>query len=553
MKTQSILKFLSLIWVSTLIYSCDPGIDLSSVDTTVEIDQALVIPIGEVNVTTKNLLEQIGTLSKNITNGESVGDPVTNGIFLITELNKQYDIPPLDLLKKYSPFSLRYNLPYNPLVTTFGANNNFPDILDSLDLGYNHSNDLERVDEIEIESASFSVMVGVEGFNVQPSNLKVTLNFPYLTKNGVPISETINLNSFNQDYPITLTNFKLVTNGKTKLPMIIKIGIGNNPVNITSQPVIKIDIKIKKPLPFKVAYGKFLINSMSEKILTVPLDVLNELPDLRFYDPRGLIQIKSNLGNKLKFHINYVKAFNKTSYVKAIFANGKDSITEYLNERRNSIDDTDTIINNLEPINRLNGQTDKLFGTENKYDSLQYKFSLESDFSDPVKMFITPNMYLKANIKIQVPMQLKDSFDYTGTIKDVGIALKDIEEGDLVLNITNGLPGKVKFFMRFPNPANPGTFINDTTYTIIIDAPQLDNEGIVVSAQPQAPITIALTKAQLENLKKATDMTYTLRMVAKDEKNGGLDKLMYFSNKDYFKVKLGVYLKANTSIDLINN
>ncbi|MEI7502284.1 MAG: hypothetical protein WCJ61_03285 [Paludibacter sp.] len=560
MKKQTILKFLALLWVSTLFFSCDPGIDLSKLDTSVQIDQSLIVPIGEANVSIQDLLTQLKF------DNELGSDP--DSIMFETNLEKSYSVPPMNLLKnavtfkKSFPITVPFPLPFIPVeantdITPYIGSNEFP-----IDLGYN-SNASERMDSIEVNLATLGVTItdvsGIVNFTtgakIDPKDLNIKLIFPKIKKGGSILKINIPTDkSFGQLHSIDITNFKMYTQGSIGLPMQIEFTTGVNKIKINSSANIGFELKMTA-LNFKVAYGKFALNGLTSNTLTIPLDMLSSIPKgLRFADPRATITVESNLGAKIKFHIDYVKAFSKNNPSSTVFAkfdNGFDSITETLSKRATY--PGQIVFNNLKTLDKTNGQTYNLFDTSVQHDSLEYKFSVKSDPTDPQTMFFTPDMYMKANIKVQVPLQLQagSSVEMKDTILIEGdkINLGSVDSCSLILDVTNKLPARVALIASFPD-VNNSLIIPDQTY--YIEAPTLNYLGLVDFNQTFAlqKIKVMLTKEQTIKLKTAKKMIYTLRFIGEKKEDSGVltPKLMYFEKKNSFNVKLGFYVKANTTI-----
>ena len=556
MKKQTILKFLLIMWVSTtLLTSCDPGIDLSKTDTTVLIDQSLVMPVGELNVSIQDLLKQF-----NFEN--SLGsDP--DSILFETNITKEYSVPPMDLLKNAVPFTKSFPLNVN-FPTPVPANFEIPPaVLGStnfeIDLGYNKNTD-ERMDSIVVNLVTLGVKIkdvtgiknAITGEDIQPYDLNVTLIFSKI-KNGKGTIIIPTNGSFGQIHNIDITNFVMDTHGSAGMPMQILFTTGSNPLIINPSANIGFELNVNA-LNFNAAYGKFILSGLASRTLTMPLDMLSNIPKgLHFADPRATISIKSNMGSKLQFNIDYVKAFSKnnsTTTVFASFENGSRSTTETLVNRATY--PRDTVSNTMKTLDKTYGQTNKLFDTSVQQDSLQYKFSVQTDNTDPLPMFVIPNMYMKATVKVQVPLQLQagSSFEMKDsiTIKGDSISFGSIDSCFLMLDVINKIPARVALIASFPETTLP-----DQTY--YIEAPKLNDIGLVLGLNEighiftSQNIKVKLTKAQTEQLKSAKKMVYTLRFIGEDMNK--TPKLMYFEKKNSFNVKLGFYVKANYNFNLL--
>jgi len=551
MKKQIILKFLALLWVSTLFYSCDPEIDLTEIDTTVQIDQSLVIPIGEATVSIQDLLIQLEFENDFGTHPDS--------IVYETTLTKEYNVPPMNLLKNAETFKKTFPLtipnsePYLPVEPNTNLSSLIGTSEFAIDLGYN-SNASERMDSVEVNLATLGVTItevsGIvdftTGLKISPSDLKIKLIFPKIKQAGNILKIDVpTVKPFGQLNSIDMLNFKMVTEGSVGVPMQIEFKTGDKKIKINPSANIGFELKMIA-LNFKVAYGNFALTSLATNTLTIPLDMMASIPKgLQFADPRAIITLESNLGAQLQFHIDYVKAFSKdnSNTIMAIFKNGEQSVTQTLENRPSY--PGQIVFNTLDTLNKINGQTNKLFDTNGQLDSLQYKFSVKRAPSDLLPMFFSSDMYMKANIKVQVPLQLQAGSSVemkdTISINSEKINFGSIDSCSLILEITNKLPAKVALVASFP-----GTDV--VTDTCFIEAPTLNGIGLVNFTQIFTPqnVEIKLTNEQTQKLKNAKTMIYTLRFIGEDKNN--TPKLMYFEKNNSFGVKLGFYVKANAAI-----
>lgn len=549
MKTQTILKFLALLWVSTLLFSCDPEIDLSQIDTSVQIDQALVVPIGEATVSVQDILTQLKF-------DNSLGsDP--DSIMFETNFTKQYDVPDKKLIE--NPVSIIKNFNLNPYgLPPFTVYHGFEisNITENLNLGLS-SDPNQVVNSVVVKSAILQLKISKTNLNIVPQDLVLTLEFPnFENKTGGIVTKDVQVNQFGILKDIIISDFIMNLNGAANTPMKILFKTGNSDITVNPGSTLDLEIKINS-VNFEVAYGKFEISSLKSNTLTIPLDMLSSIPKgLRFADPRATISVESTLGIRLLYDIKSVEAFSKNYPRNSVFASFREGIDSASTPtptviNRATIKDgiVTSAISTLKSLDKSYGKTYNLFDTSVQRDSLRYTFSVKSDSSDPVPMFITPGMKMNAKINVQVPLQLAkgSSIEMKDTISIDGdkINLGSIDSCSLVMSVTNKLPARVALIASFPD-ANNLPIIPDQIY--YIEAPTLNNLGLVDFAQTFVvqPKIIKLTKEQTVKLKNAKKMIYTLRFIGEDQNN--TPKLMYFEKKNSFQVKLGIYVKANATI-----
>ncbi len=506
------------------------------------------MPIGEANVSIIELLDKLDP-NKLI---KTVGD----SIYFQVEDSMEYGFEEFNMLKSALPFSKTFPLtavviPAGNGLFTVASSNEY------IDLKLDPNSTSTRIDSSKISSAIITIKIAVTNLpTLSPSNLKLTLNFPKMfTKFGGvtnQVSPPITTPTFGQSSDILISEFTMDNVSETGTPIGIKLEVkqGASPITISATSNIMVDISFKK-IDFKALYGKFELNSKGSTLLTIPLQMLSTLPNgFHFADPKVELSVLSNIGFPLKFNIDYIRAYaksNPSDYLSAVFIDGTNSKVETINK---SPKPGQYIVNKLAQVNSTNGRTDLLFIKDPKPDNLDYKFSLQN-VSDPTPSFIIPGMKLKANYKVQIPLQLKAGSQFellNDTIQEAGKMITKLEKGSFFLNITNGIPGKITFSMKFLNSAGVPIVasINDSTYKII--PPKVKANGLIDKSELSKLqlIEVKLSESDIVKLKDAKNMVFTLLLDGKDENNA--NKLIYFDKSNFFKVKLGLFGKASTTL-----
>jgi hypothetical protein len=201
--------------------------------------------------------------------------------------------------------------------------------------------------------------------------------------------------------------------------------------------------------------------------------------------------------------------------------------------------------------------------------TIDYRFMVNSD-PTRVLNFITPESKIQLNVNARIPINLKDSsyFNITDTIHNlnIGTTLDYVDSAFLVLTIYNGLPVKAKYRMTYwksnqVNDTVPGvvtTIVDDTKVGSLhsefqINAPEVDAGGIVISTgiKPQI-LKIGLNKKTILQLKLTKFIVFNLFLEGNKTVTNGttVTSPIHFTTKNSFAVKLGVFVKGNTTVNI---
>lgn len=559
MKTKSLFKILSMLWICSVIFTaCMSDVELSNVSKDILIDESLVVPVGEAGFNVKEMLQKLSVDNMVTTSGTE--------IYFEKEDSSTYSFRDVNLLTNNTPtiFSLQ-PVPSGTVIVAAGqsipavsANTNF-------NLGVNSNPATERVDKVLVTSATINFGLTFSSLNLLPSNMTVTLTFPtdrVVLSNGL---STFSFTPTSSNFDVNLANFTVyMPNNATNIPVTVSIAAknGNTTQTLTSASKINTTLRFTQ-FNFSVAYGFFQPAVIATKTQQMPLDVSSYLPDafLKFANPEATISVKSNIGTYVQFRIDYIKAFLKSnpinSEAKASFG-GNDYYNYNLPKPANPGDfATKTVL-----FNSANAGTDRLFANPIRPDVLEYKFSTyvnqDSINNHPgVVLFFPSDGTIKTKVKVRIPLYLKEgsNIDLNDTLQIDGGTLGSkidnsvIDSSVLVFKVSNGLPikGELMFSFYDSNGVRINTTLDDPSY--IINAPTIDTDGkVVVSSIAPQTIKINVSKAQFEDLKKAKTIVFNLAAAGKNSTT-----TIHFTTTDSFFVKLGVFVKGNTVRNLSNN
>ena len=548
-------KYLNVIVLLFLLLfvSCEANIDLHNISDEVALNPSLVVPLGGANVTLRDMLS-LYNLSGSIIadNGE---------IYFQKDDSLNFVFPELNLQSKIIPFSA--NFPISVPGNTIPKNTSllFPEINQNLDLGMNHNPSTERIDNVLIEQADFSITLNRTDLGIPAQNVNMNITFPQISMLNLGELNVINFSPTAYGVPkvITLKNFMLDTKGKSEFPanILLSIKTGSSSVALTSASQFQLQINITK-MTFKVAYGYFEPYTKASKVEQIALDLNKNLPSgvFKYSNPQIEISTKTNIGTYLRFQINYVKAFSllKPNDVISAKFNGIDSTTVDFDSKPSI--PGQWIKKNLQTLDKDWGGTNKLFEKENKPDILEYKFSIMPNNtliqSNSTPNFITPDAAIKVYVKTKIPFQFNAGsyFEYKDSVENIFETISKeknkytqdkIDTTALVLNIINGLPVSTKLNIVLIDSLGKELstdFIKN--YTII--AGKVDGDGIVQAGnETRQTLTISLTNDQLNTLFKARKIKYTVRV----EGENFVASKIHFTENNIFNIKFGFFVKGS--------
>jgi hypothetical protein len=446
------------------------------------------------------------------------------------------------------------------------------DIPENINLGLNSDPLNEKIDSVKVATASFNIEVTINNvIGLNPSDLKFLLIFQggkVRMLDGTSSTITLSPNVLGKATG-TINNFMLNTTGPLGIPITLRMDTIKSASPVTLSPTSEIKIKLKlNTLKYDVAYGLFQPSNIASDSVRIPID-LSYIPDavLKFNNPRAVIDIESNIGTYLGFKIDYVKAFNtidSTQVIKASF-NGIDSYTCNIPKPKG----IGEIVKKHITLDKDTGATDQLFSSIIPPNVLKYKFSsivnMTEVLNDPVTNFITPDAYIKAKIKIQIPFYLNAGSSYKPTSiiqnvsQNIDSVLKNIavDSAILVLKFTNSFPIKVNCRMTLcKSNALNDTIANPSIQTYYnLKAPIVDaSTGLVKSdGISTETLQIKLNKYRIEELKQTKFIRCSLIIDGENTDDGKSTKPIQITKQSRFDVKLGIFVKGNPTQLFVNN
>lgn len=531
------------------IYSCVNDIDLSDFSKEAVIDQSLVIPVGEANITLADILNQINMSDIIGTEGTSIYAYYRDSLdWMLRDISFMDGLVPLSQSIYLSPGGT-VALPPNTTDSVETGPLSFY-------LGFNVNPTQQRIDILRANSGVMTFNISKTDLDISPSDITLRLIFQpniFAFNTGASYID-VNPTAFGTPFDVNLDAFSMYTTNLNDLPLVAKLYLrtGNTPLVLTSSSKIDINFNFTS-FDTKVIYGHFnptLSDLDQEKVVDIP-DLSEYIPNayLKLAEPEMNFTIQNKTGVKIGINLEYIKAYvkNDASYtpIYAKFKNGSTATQIVLNA---AAEYGSTGLTEY-TMDKDSGQLDALFDNEKLADALAYKFNVNNVRTEGID-FIMPHAKIRAICDIKVPLHLKSGSYYElndtiGNLKlDSIIDLNYAQKAIVILNIKNGLPVATTFDLKLldENDNEVSTTI-EKSYNIA--APGVDDNGLTISDQiTTQKLQLEVNKDQLESLRLTKKIAYKVRIATAE------GKPLNFRTTDSFGVKVGVFVKGDKSFNL---
>lgn len=540
--TTAIVLGLAFVW-----HGCEADIDLNNVDTSVEVDANVALPLGSVSAT-------IGDFFGN-GNGSIYIDSLENrGVLAFRDtFHVARNFHQIDLKQHISKTSLQMNV-YEKLdglsllqdgkITGLGVTIPLEFPLTLKLNGINNDQDYQRLDSALIKNANFTSRISQLG-NLPLEwewidQVTLTLGDAFHRKDGrtLTIYERGNGYGYNQDIPITVDEFSLnlmknsspsapeqysnnvIDSCDLKVTMYVTIPMGEV-VTIPSNAGFQYNLDVQF-IDYHAIWGMFKPSDdmFDDNEITLAEEwsswKLFQSAKLPFADPSIDMNVTTQIAGALVMTGEYLYVSDKDgNKVNATF-DGSESLYKYFNKNEylgldSEIGDSATmhILFDKDPAR---GRIDRLFTVQP--DKLGYKFSIDFNRQETPQIRITENTSINIAAACDMPFIFNEGVEiaFSDTIANIDLSMVEldslfasaklldtIEEATLklALQIENSIPLQFK-----------GSFVCLDEYdNVIIDsatnAPWLiTNQDTIVIPAPEHvfnPITATwnVTPAQM--------------------------------------------------------
>lgn len=558
---SKLLKYLRafyLLIIITAFSSCTTDIDWQTKLNNLKLDQSLVLPLGETEITINDLLSKTDSVDfLDYNSGNDIYFTVTDSadwdFQAVTVLGE------VDYIKESIPL---INLPVD--------NNGYITVPISLliPLGINSDLSKQRIDSSYINSAILNMRISTEDITLNPSDIQISMDFP-TDKLDFQYGSTNKVDYFPQQFGVeeekSLSAFKFfTTNAATSIPVNCTVKIHVRNAAITALSKISFETKFKS-MSHAYSYGYFppdptfinkIMGFIQQLDISKIIDIIDRFGSFKIAEPQINFDVTNYMGVKLKMDFNNLLAFKKndptfdTIYAQFNGSRHKTQIIEPMADLNSTPAVTSFIMNHEAD----NGDIDQFFNKEKLPDHFRFNVDVSNARSES-ETRIKPD-FITNRHRIQVKMNLRFPLKFnTGSwveLKDTieNIQLDSLLKGDniqkavLVFKITNKLPIGCKINTSILDASGnvlPISFVSNTN----IKAPLIDNNGTVIKDQTfeSALMYLSFDNTQIAIIKKIKKIAINIRLDKED------DNPINFQKNSGLKVNFGIFIQGNYNLN----
>lgn len=537
--------------------ACTVDVDWENQLNNIKLDQSLVLPIGETEITLNDLLSKKDTI-------EFLDYNSGNDIYFTATHDIDWDFKAVSVLGNVNFVGDSIFLQGLPID---GNGDIQVPITLNIPLGINSDVSRQRIDSSYINSAILNMRVSVENIAINPSDVKLSFDFPkdrlkFQSTNINKIDYTPHHFNTNEEKPISVFKFFL-PNAASTIPVncLAKIHIGTTPINSFSK--IKIETKFKS-MSHAYSYGYFpvdptYINQLLGYIQLLDfskiINMIDKFGSFKIAEPQINFEVKNFMGIRLKMEIKDFSAYKKDSP-------SFDTIHAQFNGSRQKLELIAPLakIGELPSITKFtmnqesdNGDIDQFFNKGQLPDHFSFNVGVTNARSEietrlqPDFMTNRHRINVKMNLRFPLKFNAGSWVNINDTIENVKLdsllIIDYIQKAVLVLKVTNKMPIGCKInatFLDYKNDELPISAIKPT----YIKPPLIDSNGAVIQDQnfESSYLYLSFDHDEIENVQKIKKIALNIRMDKEDENP------INFQKNSAVKVNFGVFIQGNVNL-----
>ena len=609
-RTIHLLSIVCIVGFSLLMHSCNAGVDLNNIDTTIEVKANIATPIGSVHATL----------------GDFIGDGtwgifVENGVLTFKDtFSIERKFHNLDLEQYLSHANLDMNVykQLGGLDYIAGTGKQIPLTFPmTLKLsGINNDEEYQRLDSAQIEHASFvSNISRVGGLPLEWEWIdRVTIElsdrfFHRSEGNIVTIYERGDKGGYGQDMQIDVKNFSLnlmknrnpqgfrdywnnvVDSCDLAVTMYVTIPESAGVIAMPSTAAFHYDLGVRF-IDYQAVWGMFEASSdMSDENEIVISDAWDAWKNLKsaklpLADPSIDLQITTQIAGALELTGDYLYVSDEKN--QPVYATFEGNQTFYKVFKKNECLPLSSEIGASKTVHQLfdkdpqRGRIDRLFSVHPE--KLGYKFSVNFNQVETPQIRITNNTGIKVDAICNLPFVFNEGvmFDYSDTVGEIDLSMLDLDSlladvtlldtlkqasAVLALTFTNDIPFQIKGVFTcldadgnvVIDPKTEKPFLLTENDTVLIPSPEYTFNELALNWIPK-PVnrmeTIRVDREKLETLKKVKSIIFyaSIDDKALSDVFAQGDFTTKLTDKEGLRIKIavGANIEAVLNLDLGN-
>ena len=561
-RTIHLLSIVCIVGFSLLMHSCNAGVDLNNIDTTIEVKANIATPIGSVHATL----------------GDFIGDGtwgifVENGVLTFKDtfsIERKFHNLDLEQYLSHAHLDMKVYDQLGGLDYIAGTGKQIPLTFPmTLKLsGINNDEEYQRLDSAQIEHASFvSNISRVGGLPLEWEWIdRVTIElsdrfFHRSEGNTVTIYERGNQGGYGQDMQIDVKNFSLnlmknrnpqgfrdywnnvVDSCDLAVTLYVTIPEAAGVIAMPSTAAFHYDLGVRF-IDYQAVWGMFEASSdMSDENEIVISDAWDAWKNLKsaklpLADPSIDMQITTQIAGALRLEGKYLYVEDNNGKREDATFDGNKTFYKVFNKNEylplNSEIGASKTMHQLFDKDPMRGCIDRLFNIHPE--KLGYSFAVDFDDVETPQIRITNNTGIKVDAICNLPFVFHEGvmFDYSDTIGELDLNLLDLDSllaevplldtleqasAVLALTFTNDIPFQIKGVFTcldadgnmVIDPKTEKPFLLTENDTVLIPSPEYTFNELVLNWIPK-PVnrmeTIRVDREKLETLKKVKSIIF---------------------------------------------
>ena len=548
MKTITKKLLFVLVFVSAMVVSCTNDVELNNIEKEVQIDHALVTPIGVIGVTAEEFITRM-------TDPEFIYLTEDGKIGMEIIDNFEFDFRKVNLLSYVNPLNCAGTLTATSITVPVGGSQEFtiPTAF-AWDLGVNDNIAEERIEEAILETLRLNANLALSNLT---GSTEVTVKMIFA---GTPGGLTYVVGALNTVQSVSFNNVTIMFDPDNSLgvvPVTLALTVkntGSSPLDISNTVNFTFNA-IPAAMDYEVLYGYFAPQQTS-KTHSYSITFTEDLQygTIRVKDPSITFDISNSVGTPINLGVSNV-----------VFSNNAGNVSEALKFGGNpsfgfsiAQPGVGQTVTKQQVFDNSNVNFDDAFAKEIFPGNFSVTTSVGAGNASP-RAFLHKNSKITVDFKTILPFEFEQGsyFFIVDTLDGIELNIEEnlridestplhIVEAAIVLNISNGLPFEVELKPVFYDSTITKILNFATEATYNISAPNIDAQGYAVGPFNEQQIVIEIESGHIGLLDELRNIVYTMYVNSKDAKDANI------RNTDKIEIRAGVYVKVKADYNYEN-
>ncbi len=382
-------------------------------------------------------------------------------------------------------------------------------------------------------------------------DLTVVFTFPGMTKNGNPVTETMELHytggTSNQSVAIDLANVlsDFVVNGNPNLlPVEVELTLEGTGNEVLGTENISVEINLNN---LELNHFRGVIAQEQQNFTdSILIRIFSTITDgtFGFTNPKINFNVANSFGIPMRIDFNELKSIRESSGEEFPIAGFSNELTIETPTTMGSEATTDLLIDKSNTSN-----LDQIFGSTPNYFYYDLNLNVNPNGAMAPLHFMTRNSELRLSAEVELPLEgFAYGFEFRDTLDfEAGTDVEDTEAIKFVmfrLIIDNGFPVDIDAQINFMDENHNILFAAFTSVEDIVRSGEVNSEGRVIkSTKKISDITLEQQEIQLLDQVKY----FEIHALGKT-KNGPTEQTVRIHDDYKIKTQLSMQIEASQSL-----